>query len=59
MKICGDDKPCPYQDYFDTLGELEAIDPGLCEHFLSQPDSKCLPLLNKKDVSSIRNSEKE
>ena len=42
MKLCADDKVCPYQSHFDTLWRLEATDPGLCESFLSQPDSKCL-----------------
>ena len=42
MKLCSDDKECPYQSYFDTLYRLEAIDPGLCERFMSEPNSKCL-----------------
>ena len=42
MKLCSEDKKCPYQGSFDVLWKLEAIDPGLCEGFLSKPDSKCL-----------------
>lgn len=59
MKLCSDDKQCPYQSHFDTLYRLEAIDPGLCEGFLSQPDSKCLLKQKKTTIANYRKEKKE
>jgi len=47
VKLCPDDFQCPYQATFDVLWRLEAIDPGYCEYYCSQSDSKCPHPLSK------------
>lgn len=47
MKLCPDRFDCPYQSTFDVLWRREAVDPGFCEYYYGQPDSKCPHPLSK------------
>ena len=48
MKICPDEWYCPYQRYFDALWRGEGIDPGLCEGFQQEKNSKCFPMSKER-----------